>query len=990
VIGVLELTAHDSRLTTRGGAAHHAAFALVGCGSAALGIVTPGSILDGNWHHVAGTWDGVTVRLYLDGAQAASAPLSGMGNNTRNLNIGFASGPGNNTPARFFRGSVDEVSIYGGALSASEVFAVFGAGGNGKCLWSGGVATAAMAEGSLNYLPFLGNGTVSVAVDLGTGVAQVTGTIDSTITTFQEFRLFEFFNGPLIASTSIGGPFQVQYQSFGGGQATRNQWRFATTITLTIAQVDAILSSQAWIEATGPVLNLFGRLSHVSQPTWDPSPPVLGPSARHEHTFVYDSLRKVSVLFGGSPDNISGLDDTWEWSGSGWTARPGSPRPAARWSHAACFDATRGRVVVFGGETGGPRLADTWEWDGSVWRDMTPAIGPSARSNAAMAHDSFRGVVVLFGGYDGGYLQDTWEWQGRTSDGTWVPLTITGLVPPARRNHAMVYDPRRGVVVLHGGEGVGGAILNDTWEFDGRTWFPVATPVGPGNLSEHNLAYDEEKGRVVLFGGRRSGGGANLSNETWEYNGVWSRSVTSESPPARVGQGMAYDDERKRVVAFGGATSSGQSSDETWELQTNKEPTFSGAVAPAGNQPTDVALVDLDRDGKLDVVTANEAAPEVTMLRNDGTGALTVLPLDIAGTNFAARAVVGLDADHDGQRDDLAVVGDNSQFALLLNPWDANPPTTLRTTAGVGPVHVAAGDLDADARDDVIVVCEGHLFPFGQSVEVYRNGGALSQSLALPGGVRPQRVEVCDLDGDGDRDLAVLVHAGPDALLFYCNDGTGSFGPEAGRVPLLSSGLARGLCCGDFDADGDVDFATTESSLFPAPGVSIAVLRHTGNGLQPGDFTVARRPSPGNLALDCAHGDVDADAVAGFAPRTDFVVVNGGSADVVVHYGFAAATDTFAQRGACSSNGLPVAAAVGDLNGDGTGDVVVANRGSTREVRHHRAEPDDAARCAPGDAVGGVRSAGCLRRPTRAERRAAPRRRSVRGRPRFGGATAAP
>ncbi len=74
------------------------------------------------WIHVAGTWDGTTARIFVDGIEESSAPYSlGMIDGTKPLYIGTDDGsdpPGNYN----FDGSIDDVYIYNRALSASEVF----------------------------------------------------------------------------------------------------------------------------------------------------------------------------------------------------------------------------------------------------------------------------------------------------------------------------------------------------------------------------------------------------------------------------------------------------------------------------------------------------------------------------------------------------------------------------------------------------------------------------------------------------------------------------------------------------------------------------------------------------------------------------------------------------------------------------------------------------------------------------------------------------
>ncbi len=83
------------------------------------------------WHHVAATWDGSFIRVYVDGVQegvvASSASLpSDLGSVT---SIGAWTGDGNS----FFKGRIDEVETFNRALTQSEIQAIFNAGSAGKC-----------------------------------------------------------------------------------------------------------------------------------------------------------------------------------------------------------------------------------------------------------------------------------------------------------------------------------------------------------------------------------------------------------------------------------------------------------------------------------------------------------------------------------------------------------------------------------------------------------------------------------------------------------------------------------------------------------------------------------------------------------------------------------------------------------------------------------------------------------------------------------------
>jgi hypothetical protein len=96
-----------------------------------------------------------------------------------------------------------------------------------------------------------------------------------------------------------------------------------------------------------------------------------------------------------------------------WNLLIPADSPSARYDHSMVYDADHQRVVLFGGETNGTFLGDTWLWDGDTWTQVaTAGPSPSARARSAMAFDSGRHRVVLFGGWDGQHFGDTWEWTG--------------------------------------------------------------------------------------------------------------------------------------------------------------------------------------------------------------------------------------------------------------------------------------------------------------------------------------------------------------------------------------------------------------------------------------------------------------------------------------------------------------------------------------------------------------------------------------------------
>lgn len=286
----------------------------------------------------------------------------------------------------------------------------------------------------------------------------------------------------------------------------------------------------------------------------------IGPSARSKLAMAYDLKRKRTVLFGGTVslfNTANNLADTWEWDGDFWVqvAQFGPPPMAA---HAMAYDAKRGRVVLFGGRSA------TWEWDGLNWTQVADT-GPVGASNSAMVYDPNRECIVLFGGYGGGEQGSTWQWDSVE----WTQVSEVG--PAARQSHAMAYDTTRRRVVLFGGWS-SGILLGDTWEWDGTTWEQTAA-FGPSARVGHAMAFDAERACVVLYGGTdtQSTQGIAISarQDTWDWDGQHWLQRQDMGPAPRVFPALAFDNNRKRIVLFGGNTNdapTGMELGDTWEL----------------------------------------------------------------------------------------------------------------------------------------------------------------------------------------------------------------------------------------------------------------------------------------------------------------------------------------------------------------------------------------------------------------------------------------
>src|SRR5215208_76115 len=89
-------------------------------------------VIAGTFHHIAATYDGVTMKVYLDGSLVGEKAATGPIHNTQtDMFIGATLSSG--TLARTFGGAIDEVGIYRRPLLQEEIKSIFDAGSAGKC-----------------------------------------------------------------------------------------------------------------------------------------------------------------------------------------------------------------------------------------------------------------------------------------------------------------------------------------------------------------------------------------------------------------------------------------------------------------------------------------------------------------------------------------------------------------------------------------------------------------------------------------------------------------------------------------------------------------------------------------------------------------------------------------------------------------------------------------------------------------------------------------
>jgi hypothetical protein len=263
------------------------------------------------------------------------------------------------------------------------------------------------------------------------------------------------------------------------------------------------------------------------------------PSARQGAGLAYVPERSVAVLFGGVNGSGSAMYcDTWEWSSDARKWEPKSQPDCTDGSSVArrvghAMAGVGSKAILFGGlaQAGAgssARSNDLLAWDGQAWtplcdEECAKAALPSPRKFATLVHAPLasKDVLWLFGGDAlasgaavGAVVNDLWEFDLKTS--RWTPLCTSAAckatAPGARTQHAAVFDPVRGRMIVHGGcrDSTCQTFFDDAREYDPETdaWSAVPRPIAPGLPAariDFPAVFDAKRGRVVEFGGSVNG-----------------------------------------------------------------------------------------------------------------------------------------------------------------------------------------------------------------------------------------------------------------------------------------------------------------------------------------------------------------------------------------------------------------------------------------------------------------------------------------------------
>jgi hypothetical protein len=263
-----------------------------------------------------------------------------------------------------------------------------------------------------------------------------------------------------------------------------------------------------------------------------------------------------------------------------------------------------------------------------------------------------------------------------------------------------------------------------------------------------------------------------------------------------------------------------------------------GTFAPAVNYPVGdwseyVSAADMNADGKPEIISLSQAG--VTVFTNDGTGALTAAIQSGLGTRYVS-SIYPFDFDEDGRLEVLACLNDFVGIVVYRPDFSTHTFAPIDSISPFFPGYLTFADFNRDGHIDIATTSGGDT-----SVLVFRNDGhgKFTRALRVSTCLYPAGICAADLDADGHPDLALAANAS-DSITVVTGIGIGCCFGMAGNVTgtgIVDSGdlsaLVNYLTGGGFTPTCLDAANVNETGIVDSADLAALMSYLTGGGFKP-------------------------------------------------------------------------------------------------------------------------------------------------------------
>jgi 6-phosphogluconolactonase (cycloisomerase 2 family) len=288
--------------------------------------------------------------------------------------------------------------------------------------------------------------------------------------------------------------------------------------------------------------------------------------------------------------------------------------------------------------------------------------------------------------------------------------------------------------------------------------------------------------------------------------GVESRIAVGDTPSTLIAADLDGDNNRDLVVA--------NYIDNTVQvLKGNADGTFESPVTIATLNTEAIVAGDFNHDGFTDLAITERNDNLVDILLGDGTGTgFTTLSYDNGANGSVTTSVAMADLNEDGEMD-LVFAQENDQFntpntgsiTFVLGNADGSFQGPQNIATGLGHAYaVKIADLNNDGHADVIYTTVET--PGSIIVQLGVGNGTFLAPTTISQPAPSEGLAVADIDGDSKLDLVVTDYQPEGSVSVLRGNGDGTF-QSAIHIPVASYPFS--VATGDLNGDGKVDIITT-------------------------------------------------------------------------------------------------------------------------------------------------------------------------------------